>query len=97
MTEQQAERWLPAAPTDLDEKITKYYTSRGWVSPMTRLVALHLDGVMWLDAPIPSRFHRCTPQTRGVAMSIERCACGGLRYDGNGPWIQRNSRRKKKS
>lgn len=55
----------------------------------------HVNGVHWFDAPKPWRWHRCRPQTRGFILGdfIERCACGGLRYDGHGPWIERNSRR----
>lgn len=54
----------------------------------------HLDGVEWWDAPVPRRRHRCRPQTRARVNGelIERCACGALAFDGDGFWIQRNSR-----
>jgi len=49
----------------------------------------------WFDAPKPRRWHRCKPQTRGSFTAyglVERCACGGVRMGGGGPWIERNSR-----
>ena len=54
----------------------------------------HLGGVGWFDAPRPRRWHRCQPQTRGFfhLRLTERCACGGVRLDGCGPWIERNQR-----
>ena len=57
----------------------------------------HLDGVDWVDAPLPSRRHSCWPQTRGVfdREMVERCACGATRFDGGaGVWIDQNSRRR---
>jgi hypothetical protein len=55
----------------------------------------HLDGVDWIDAPIPWRWHGCWAQTRGRlhGIPIDRCACGAVRHRG-GPWLERNSRRK---
>jgi hypothetical protein len=56
----------------------------------------NLDGVWWYEAPKPRRFHRCRVQTFGYLRSgatVERCACGGIRMDSLGPWIDRNSRR----
>jgi hypothetical protein len=57
----------------------------------------HRDGVAWHAAPAPFWFHRCTPQTTGYSIldlpEVERCACGGLRYGGFGPWIFKNSKR----
>lgn len=54
----------------------------------------NLDGVSWHDAPIPKRWHRCSPQTYGVVnwfSIVERCACGAIRLDGRG-WGERNTR-----
>lgn len=81
---------------------------QNWVpDPMTKigaqLVLKHLDGVVWADAPKPSRFHRCSSQTRGWDYSngqvliIDRCACGAisLRFRGEKVhWSDRNSRKK---
>lgn len=55
-----------------------------------------LDGVIWADAPLPRRWHRCTPQTRGWlgANYTERCACGATRLRASGPWIYKNETRK---
>ena len=59
----------------------------------------HLDGTAWDDAPIPSRWHRCWPQTRmletGSSETWEKCPCGGVRIDGPPirPWSGRNTRR----
>lgn len=53
------------------------------------------DGVSWLAAPLPRRWHRCWPQTRvwfGL-IPFDRCACGAA-LTGRGPWISRNSRRR---
>jgi hypothetical protein len=57
----------------------------------------HVDGVAWFDAPMPPRSHACWVQSTYLPQSpsaglvvtgqIDRCACGGLRYDGFGPWI----------
>lgn len=54
----------------------------------------HLGGVDWMDAPKPRRWHKCKPQTRGEfgLELVERCACGGARLFGFGPWVERNSR-----
>lgn len=58
----------------------------------------HRDGVAWFDAPIPRRWHRCSPQTKGWhnLTLVLRCACGaigGYEY-GRLVWDERNSRRK---
>lgn len=57
----------------------------------------HLDGVEWWEAPRPRRWHRCSPQTRArIARDyVERCACGAARMGGSGPWIERNTRRRR--
>jgi hypothetical protein len=65
-----------------------------------RYVVENLDGVEWYKAPIPSRFHRCTPQTRGGPyglIDIYRCACGAITETGCHGWLNRNSRRKNRS
>lgn len=53
----------------------------------------HLDGTDWFYADVPPRRHRCWPQTRGWMDRelVERCACGATRFDGYGPWVNRNS------
>lgn len=57
---------------------------------------VHHEGVEWHQAPVPRRWHRCLPRTIAIhgGRMIERCACGGIRIDGWGPWAERNSRRK---
>jgi hypothetical protein len=53
-----------------------------------------LDGVSWFDAPVPSRWHRCTAQTKGFFRDsgvVHRCACGAISR-GDGYWMERNSR-----
>lgn len=57
-----------------------------------------LDGVSWLDAPLPRRLHRCRAQTRGVMPSgtVYRCACGAMSRDERW-WSRRNSRRRASS
>lgn len=54
----------------------------------------HLDGTEWFEVDVPPRWHRCWPQSRAWMHRelVERCACGSLRFDGHGPWIDRNSR-----
>ncbi len=56
--------------------------------------SLHLDGISWLNAPIPKVKHDCQVQTKGwmSLRRVERCACGAIRLDGYGPWMERNSR-----
>jgi hypothetical protein len=64
-----------------------------------------LGGVMFGDGPHdpPPWWHRCAPQTRGRVDRelVERCRCGATRFDGYGPWVNRNqtrkARRKKKA
>jgi hypothetical protein len=55
-----------------------------------------LDGIHWTDAPLPPRWHRCKPQTRGYATGefVQRCACGAVWILGG--WTNRNERRKGK-
>lgn len=65
---------------------------------------VHLHNVEWYNAPIPPRIHQCWAQTTGFDILglrvAERCACGGVRLDGDNPyrlhdgWFERNSRRK---
>lgn len=55
----------------------------------------HLDRVPWNRAPIPPKEHKCVAQTIGkglVGETIERCACGGMRFDRTSLWIERNTR-----
>lgn len=59
-----------------------------------------LDGISWADAPIPRRWHKCAPQTKGwlnYFTQVFRCACGAIaRVDGGELyWMEKNSRRKK--
>lgn len=65
---------------------------------MTSDRLLHRDGIAWEDAPTPRRFHFCTPQTVAFLADprerVERCACGAIRLDGDGPWLEKNSRRR---
>lgn len=64
-------------------------------SPDESTEVWHLDGVAWADAPLPRRFHRCRPQTKGTTgffIRVQRCACGAYR-DNYLIWIRRNERR----
>jgi hypothetical protein len=67
------------------------------------LIAQHRDDVEWWRAPIPRRWHRCTPWTtaRVGGERVDRCACGSLRVScvhctslgvTCGQWLERNSR-----
>jgi hypothetical protein len=54
------------------------------------------DGVPWYEAPLPRRWHFCEPWSAGTdddLGQVDRCACGGVRLDGRGPWLHRNSSR----
>jgi hypothetical protein len=57
----------------------------------------HLNDIPWDETPIPPWLHRCWPQTRMYSARCrdleEKCGCGGVRLDGRGPWIDRNTRR----
>jgi hypothetical protein len=55
-----------------------------------------LSGIMWNDAPLPPRWHRCGAQTRGwISLNyIERCPCGATRLAPGGRWTERNQTRK---
>lgn len=57
----------------------------------------NLNGVSWTDASVPRPLHRCKPQTRAFLLGdyVERCACGAVSFDGDGLWIERNSRKKR--
>jgi len=62
---------------------------------MNSIEMTHRDDVPWWEAPIPRRLHRCSAQTTGwrnILDLVERCACGGIRFDGHGRWLDRNSR-----
>lgn len=54
-----------------------------------------IDDVLWADAPLPPRLHRCRPQTRGwVGLDyVERCACGAARMSSRAPWVNKNETR----
>jgi hypothetical protein len=57
-------------------------------------------GVAWPDAPVPRRWHACRAQTRGFTGPgdyFERCACGGIRLDRSGPWLEKNTRSRRDS
>lgn len=78
--------------------------SRGIRKAEAELGIKHRDGVSWLDAPPPRRWHRCKPQSTGPAGPggyVERCACGAIRMptftDPNPPWAERNSRRRRRN
>jgi len=52
------------------------------------------DGIDWFHAPKPRRWHRCRIQTQGWVNHftlVDRCACGAIRMDGHGPWMEKNS------
>lgn len=53
------------------------------------------DGVDWIDAPLPRRWHRCRAQVRGLMhlRMVYRCACGASSLDEQF-WMERNSRRR---
>lgn len=62
----------------------------------------HLDGTAWNEAPVPWRWHFCYPQTTMTIgpysfVAIYRCRCGGISESPNGPWSNRNSRKKETS
>lgn len=64
------------------------------MSALEKVKIEHLNGVSWIRALKPRRWHRCKPQTRGATGTInliERCACGAIRLDGR-YWFERNSR-----
>jgi hypothetical protein len=69
-------------------------------SPGERLYIENLDGVWWHDAPLPRKWHRCTPQTRGCTdwlSRVYRCACGAASLNpagGKHYWINKNERRR---
>jgi len=68
--------------------------------PWPPVAAVHHDGCTWWHmAPLPKRWHRCQIWTIAIDPGphpslIFRCACGALRLNGQGPWLERNSRRR---
>lgn len=56
----------------------------------------HLNGVSWIDAPVPRRWHFCRIQTWGMVgvTMYARCACGAVRSELVGHWTDKNSRRR---
>lgn len=56
---------------------------------------LHKNDIPWYKAPLPRRFHRCKTWTSGVG--IRRCACGAMKVYPYPDWIERNSRRKRRT
>ena len=68
-----------------------------WKPTAVELVSTH-HGLLWHEAPIPSRWHHCRPWTVGRTMEqqlVDYCACGAVRMNGLDPWYRRNSRRRK--
>lgn len=53
-----------------------------------------MDACAWYNAPKPRWWHRCRAADSGRVDGsfVERCACGGIRLHGDGPWMERNSR-----
>lgn len=98
----------PAPPTEAERQTAelerKLFEQAGLPPPKPRPTITprddiqHLDGIPWHDAPVPSRWHRCQPQTMGYLnyfTLIERCACGALRRDRDHlGWTDKNSRSK---
>lgn len=71
---------------------------RPWVATAVELVTTR-KGVLWHDAPLPRRGHRCKTWTVGKTWDNQRvdyCACGAVRMNDTGPWLKRNSRRDQK-
>ncbi len=58
----------------------------------------HKNDTWWHQAPIPRRWHRCQVWSSGPIRGrvIQRCACGGIRWEDESEWLARNSRRKDK-
>lgn len=58
----------------------------------------HRDGISYEDAPLPRRWHRCSPWTTGRKPSgvIFRCACGAIAYSDTSEWFWVNDRRRVK-
>lgn len=64
-----------------------------------RSISAHLNGVPWHRAPLPRRWHPCSPQTKAKHFhyTVERCACGAARTNMTRPrWAGKNARRKYK-
>lgn len=84
MAEIDPDRWIKE-PSFQDEEFSLLGTTLS-----------HLDGVPWFEAPIPSRMHRCWPQT--IAWlgldQIFRCPCGALRNTRFQGWLECNSRKR---
>jgi len=57
----------------------------------------HRDGTPWDEAPMPSRWHRCSAQTSSWLGfdQVLRCACGAIRNTRFKGWLEKNSRRKR--
>jgi hypothetical protein len=55
-----------------------------------------LNGVVWHEAGLPSRWHSCRAQTRAWLGGdyAERCACGAIRLHAGDPWMRRNQTRR---
>jgi hypothetical protein len=81
-----------------DESLVKGLPGRRPKQPLQVRDVRHQQGIEWFDAPIPRRWHRCRTWSRGVVNGrlVERCACGAIRLDGYGGWMDRNDRRKKR-
>lgn len=79
---------------DPDPPVGEVWMLAYWQWPHGMGYLEHLGGIGWSDAPVPHRWHRCRPQTRGwMQCFVERCACGATRLD-QSHWMQRNQRRR---
>lgn len=54
----------------------------------------NLNGISWIEAPIPRKWHKCWVQTwgwTGYFNKVYRCACGAISNDRK-VWIEKNTR-----
>jgi hypothetical protein len=74
---------------------TRWVTTHKHGEGLRQTTIEDLDGVSWHDAPLPSRWHHCKPQTRGwIGLNYtERCACGAIRLSARDPWMEKNQTR----
>lgn len=59
------------------------------------MIEEHRDGIPWHQTRVPWRLHWCRPWTTGRLndYTIQRCACGAIRWGDMDFWTQKNQRR----
>lgn len=82
--------------TAIEPKIESLLSAPGMSRMEYDINSEHREGIMWHEAVLPFRLHRCRAQSSGWVNDylVDRCSCGALRVDLQ-HWNFKNERRRK--